>query len=45
MFGMTKELRKVLEKDYDLFARYYDISENGNWEGKKYPNRKKVLNP
>ena len=29
-----KELRKVLEKDYDLFAKYYDISENGNWEGK-----------
>ena len=29
-----KELRKVLEKDYDFFAKYYDISENGNWEGK-----------
>jgi len=29
-----KELRSVLEKDYDLFAKYYDISENGNWEGK-----------
>jgi len=29
-----KELRNVLEKDYDLFAKYYDISENGNWEGK-----------
>ena len=29
-----KELRDVLEKDYDLFAKYYDISENGNWEGK-----------
>ena len=29
-----KELREVLEKDYDLFAKYYDISENGNWEGK-----------
>ena len=24
----------MLEKDYDLFAKYYDISENGNWEGK-----------
>ena len=22
------------EKDYNLFAKYYDISENGNWEGK-----------
>jgi len=29
-----KELRSVLEKDYDLFSKYYDISENGNWEGK-----------
>jgi len=29
-----EELRNVLEKDYDLFAKYYDISENGNWEGK-----------
>jgi hypothetical protein len=29
-----KELRSVLEEDYDLFAKYYDISENGNWEGK-----------
>jgi len=29
-----KELRNVLEKDYNLFAKYYDISENGNWEGK-----------
>ena len=30
----NKELRNVLENDYDLFARFYDISENGNWEGK-----------
>jgi uncharacterized protein len=29
-----KELRKVLEKDYEIFAKYYDISENGNWERK-----------
>jgi len=29
-----KELRSVLEEDYNLFAKYYDISENGNWEGK-----------
>ncbi|HIF61424.1 MAG TPA: thioredoxin domain-containing protein [Candidatus Pelagibacter sp.] len=29
-----KELRSVLESDYDLFAKYYDISENGNWKGK-----------
>ena len=28
-----KELRKELGKDYDLFAKYFDISENGNWEG------------
>ena len=29
-----KELKNVLKEDYDLFAKYYDISENGNWEGK-----------
>jgi len=29
-----KELRNILEEDYDLFAKFYDISENGNWEGK-----------
>ncbi len=29
-----KELKNALEKDYDFFAKYYDISENGNWEGK-----------
>ena len=27
------ELRRVLEKDYELFAKYFDISENVNWEG------------
>jgi uncharacterized protein len=30
---LDQELRKVLDKDYELFAKYYDISENGNWEG------------
>ena len=29
-----KELKKILENDYDFFAKYFDISENGNWEGK-----------
>jgi len=29
-----KELRNILEEDYNLFAKYYDVSENGNWEGK-----------
>jgi hypothetical protein len=29
-----KELRLELNKDYEIFAKYYDISENGNWEGK-----------
>ena len=29
-----KELRNVLKEDYEFFAKYYDISENGNWEGK-----------
>ena len=29
-----KELRDVLKDDYNLFAKYFDISENGNWEGK-----------
>jgi len=29
-----KELRNVLGNDYNLFVKYFDISENGNWEGK-----------
>ena len=29
-----KELRNQLGSDYEIFAKYYDISENGNWEGK-----------
>jgi len=29
-----KELKNVLGKDYDFFSKYYDVSENGNWEGK-----------
>ena len=29
-----KELRKILDKDYDFFVKYFDVSENGNWEGK-----------
>ena len=37
-----KELRNVLEKDYDIFAKYYDISENGNWEGKNILIEKKT---
>jgi len=37
-----KELRNVLEKDYDIFAKYYDISENGNWEGKNILIEKKI---
>ena len=30
----NKELKSVLGKDYDFFGKFYDISENGNWEGK-----------
>jgi len=37
-----KELRSVLESDYDLFAKYYDISENGNWEGKNILIEKRI---
>jgi len=29
-----RELREILESDYGIFAKYFDISENGNWEGK-----------
>ena len=28
-----KELRDQLGNDYETFAKYFDISENGNWEG------------
>jgi uncharacterized protein YyaL (SSP411 family) len=33
------EVRDVLGEDADLFARIYDISETGNWEGTNIPNR------
>ncbi len=34
------EIDDILGKDGgDFFARHYDISENGNWEGKSIPNR------
>ena len=29
-----KELKKELGSDYEIFSKYFDISENGNWEGK-----------
>ena len=33
------EIREVLGADGDLFARIYDISDAGNWEGTNIPNR------
>jgi len=36
----NKELKNVLGKDYDFFGKFYDISENGNWEGKNILNEK-----
>tara|TARA_B100001123_G_scaffold62566_1_gene68503 strand:- start:2588 stop:4534 length:1947 start_codon:yes stop_codon:yes gene_type:complete len=38
-----QELRKVLETDYDFFARYFDVSENGNWEGKNILVEKSII--
>jgi len=29
-----KELKQQLNNDYGIFSKYYDVSENGNWEGK-----------
>ena len=29
-----KELKQQLGIDYEIFSKYYDVSENGNWEGK-----------
>jgi uncharacterized protein len=37
-----KDLRSILGEDYDLFSKYYDISENGNWEGKNILIEKKL---
>ena len=35
-----QEISQVLpESDRDLFCQYYDISKQGNWEGKNIPNR------
>jgi len=38
-----KELREQLDKDYEIFAKYYDISENGNWEGKNILIEKSIV--
>ena len=38
----NKDLKKILKEDYELFAKYYDISENGNWEGKNILIEKKI---
>ena len=37
-----KELKNTLQKDYSFFAKYYDVSENGNWEGKNILIEKKI---
>ncbi len=29
-----EEVENLLGKDFDLFAKYYDVSQNGNWEEK-----------
>ena len=38
-----KELRRVLEKDYNLFAKYYDISENYDLEFKSTPEAREQM--
>ncbi len=34
------EIRELLGEDAELFMRYYDVSERGNWEGKNILNVK-----
>ncbi len=38
----NEELKNVLEEDYEFFCKFYDISENGNWEGKNILIEKKL---
>ena len=39
LFDRAEIIRILGEKDGELFCRTYDISENGNFEGKSIPNR------
>jgi len=31
-----KELKSILEKDYEIFAKYFNVQEQNVWEGNKY---------
>jgi hypothetical protein len=35
-----KEIHEILQEDAELFIKYYDVSEGGNWEGKNILNVK-----
>ncbi len=37
------EIRQILGEDADLFMRYYDVSDRGNWEGRNILNVKHPL--
>ncbi|MBS1574785.1 MAG: thioredoxin domain-containing protein [Bacteroidetes bacterium] len=37
------EVKKILGENSDIFCRYYDITQKGNWEGKNIPRLKKKL--
>lgn len=39
-----EEIQNFLDTDAELFSRYYDITQKGNWEGKNIPRVKKPLN-
>jgi uncharacterized protein YyaL (SSP411 family) len=38
-----KEIESVLGEDAEVFCKFYDVSERGNWEGKNILNRQRNL--
>ncbi len=35
----AQEIKSLLGENYEFFAKHYDVSDQGNWEGKTIPNR------
>ena len=39
MSGVTSEIENATGEDSETFKKFYDVTENGNWEGKNILNR------
>ncbi len=43
MYGQLDEVEKILDEEAALFCQYFDITEQGNWEGKNILRIRKLL--